>query len=220
MDTVTPLPFSSPYDSGSLPWWRHQMEIFSSLLALCVGNLPVTGEFPSQRPLTRSLMFSLICALNKRLSKQSWSWWFEMPSRSLWHHCNGLNKNLHTNSYEEETWIIFNNYFNANVFIHVEKYVILRNKCIWIWISWCALQLAVCLPHSRLSPTSPAPWPSTSPASVLAREIRKLRPGKLRHVTSVGISKCLSIQLVLVQQQNFQLQITIARQMHNYILLL
>ena len=33
-------------------------------------------------------MFSLICALNKRLSKQSWGWWFESPSCSLWRHCN------------------------------------------------------------------------------------------------------------------------------------
>ena len=36
------------------PWWRHQMETFSALLALCAGNSPVTGEFPSQRPVTRS----------------------------------------------------------------------------------------------------------------------------------------------------------------------
>ena len=28
-------------------WWRHQMETFSSLLALCAGNSPVTGEFPA-----------------------------------------------------------------------------------------------------------------------------------------------------------------------------
>ena len=35
-----------------------------------------------------ALMFSLICALNKRLSKQSWGWWFETPSRSSWRHCN------------------------------------------------------------------------------------------------------------------------------------
>ena len=27
-------------------WWRHQMETFSALLALCAGNSPVTGEFP------------------------------------------------------------------------------------------------------------------------------------------------------------------------------
>ena len=36
-----------------------------------------------------ALMFSLIC-LNKRLSKQSWGWWFETPSCPLWRHCNVL----------------------------------------------------------------------------------------------------------------------------------
>ena len=35
-----------------------------------------------------ALMFSLICVLNKRLSKRSWGWWFETPPRSLWRHCN------------------------------------------------------------------------------------------------------------------------------------
>ena len=34
--------------------------IFSALLALCEGNPPVTGGFPSQRTVTRNLMFSLI----------------------------------------------------------------------------------------------------------------------------------------------------------------
>ena len=35
-------------------WWSHQMEIFSALLALCVGNSLVTEEFPSHRRVTRS----------------------------------------------------------------------------------------------------------------------------------------------------------------------
>ena len=70
-------------------WWRHQMETFSALLALCTGNSPVTGEFPTQRPVTRSFGAFFDLLLNKRLSKQSWGWWFEMPSRSLWRHCNG-----------------------------------------------------------------------------------------------------------------------------------
>ena len=30
------------------------METFSELLAICVGNSPVPGEFPTQRPVTRS----------------------------------------------------------------------------------------------------------------------------------------------------------------------
>ena len=37
----------------------------------------------------RALMFSLICALNEQLSKQSWGWWLEMSLRLLWRHCNG-----------------------------------------------------------------------------------------------------------------------------------
>ena len=42
-------------------WWRHLMETFSALLTLRAGNSPVTGEFPSQRPVTRSfdLFFDL-----------------------------------------------------------------------------------------------------------------------------------------------------------------
>ena len=65
------------------PWWRHQMETFSALLALCAGNSPVTGEFPPQRPVTRSFDVSFDLRLNKRLSKQSWGWRFETPSWSL-----------------------------------------------------------------------------------------------------------------------------------------
>ena len=34
-------------------WWRHQMETFSTLLAFCAGNSPVTGELSAQRPVTR-----------------------------------------------------------------------------------------------------------------------------------------------------------------------
>ena len=72
-----------------MPWWRHQMETFSTLLALCAGNSPVTGKFPSQRPVTRSYDVFFDLHPNKRLSKQSGRWWFETPTGSLWRHCNG-----------------------------------------------------------------------------------------------------------------------------------
>ena len=52
-----------------LQWWRHQMETFSVFLTLCVGN-SVTGEFPSQRPVTRSVDVLFDLRLNERLSKQ------------------------------------------------------------------------------------------------------------------------------------------------------
>ena len=69
-------------------WWRHQIETFSALLALCAGNSPVTGEFPSQRPVTRSFDIFFDLCLNKRLIKQSRRRWFKTPSRLLWCHCN------------------------------------------------------------------------------------------------------------------------------------
>ena len=66
------------------------METFSALLALCAENSPVTGEFPSKRPVTRSFDIFSDMHMNKRLNKQSWCWWFETSSRSLWRHCNAI----------------------------------------------------------------------------------------------------------------------------------
>ena len=45
-------------------------------LALYAVNSSVTGEFPSQRPMTRSFDVFFDLCLNKRLSKHSWGWWF------------------------------------------------------------------------------------------------------------------------------------------------
>ena len=42
--------------------WRHQVEIFFVLLALCEGSPPVNSGFPSQRPVTRSFAVYLIYA--------------------------------------------------------------------------------------------------------------------------------------------------------------
>ena len=70
-------------------WWRHQIETFSALLALCAGKSSVTGEFPSQRPVMQNYVFCDLC-LNKRISKQSIRRWLETPSGSLWRHCNGV----------------------------------------------------------------------------------------------------------------------------------
>ena len=72
-----------------ISWWRHQMETYSASLALCVGNSPVTGEFPTQRPVKQSFDVFFDLRLNERLSKQSWGWWFETP-HSIWRQCNVL----------------------------------------------------------------------------------------------------------------------------------
>ena len=62
-------------------YWPFMQGIHQSPL-----NSPHKGQW------RRALMFSLICTLNKRLSKQSWGWWFQTPSRSLWCHCNVIEK--------------------------------------------------------------------------------------------------------------------------------
>ena len=91
---VIPIPFGSSHpcsekllkDTGS-----HDDVIkcnIAALLALCAGNSPATGEFSSQRPVTRSFDVFFDLRLNKRLSKQSWGWWLETTSRSLWRRCN------------------------------------------------------------------------------------------------------------------------------------
>ena len=69
-------------------WWRHQMETSSALLAICKRNSPAIGEFPTQRPVKQSFGVFFYLRLKKRLSKQSWGWWFETLSHPLWRHCN------------------------------------------------------------------------------------------------------------------------------------
>ena len=73
------------------------METFSAELAICAGNSPVPGEFPAQRPVTRSFDVFFDLRSNKQLSKKSWGWWFEMLSHPLWRHCNAFwcrNQNI------------------------------------------------------------------------------------------------------------------------------
>ena len=71
-----------------LSWWCHQMETVSVLLAISAGNSLVPGEFPTQRPVTWSFDVFFDLRPDKWLSIQSWGWWFETPSHSLWRHCN------------------------------------------------------------------------------------------------------------------------------------
>ena len=86
---VSQLTRKMPYE---YTWWRHQMETFSALLAICAGNSTVPVEFPTQRPVTLSFDVYFDLRPNKRLSKQSWGWWFETLSWSLWRHCNDMKE--------------------------------------------------------------------------------------------------------------------------------
>ena len=69
--------------------WRHnQMETFAALLVLCAGSSPVTGGFPTQRPVTWSFDVFFDLRLNKLLSKQLWGWWFETLLCPWWRRSN------------------------------------------------------------------------------------------------------------------------------------
>ena len=73
---------------------------------LC-GEFTGPGEFPTQRPVTRS--FDVFCdlRLNKLLSKQQWGWWFETPSCSLSRQCNDLMSHV--------LWGVSNHHGNSTV---------------------------------------------------------------------------------------------------------
>ena len=73
-------------DLSSKVSWVHMMTSSNGNIFHVTGHLH--REFPAQRPVTRSFDIFFDLRLNKRLSKQSWGWWFEMPSHPLWGHCN------------------------------------------------------------------------------------------------------------------------------------
>ena len=120
-------------------WWRHQMEIFSALLALCAGNSPMTGELPAQRPVTRSFDVFFDLHLNKRLSKQLWGWWFETPSHSLWRHCNErFPTQFPKNLIRQYTWL--GGYSNKVLWMVLtlvyctDRYFLLISAEAWPWV--------------------------------------------------------------------------------------
>ena len=74
---------------------RAKLSLACHMMTSSIGNIlrvtgPLCGEFPTQKPVTRSSDVFFDLRLNKRLSKQSQSWWFETPSCSLWRPCNDI----------------------------------------------------------------------------------------------------------------------------------
>ena len=96
------------------------METFSALLAICAGNSPVPGEFPTQRPVTRSFDIYFDLRPNKWLSKQSRGWWFETLSCSLWRHSNG---NVHPSVNARVPYLSMHVHVCACMYIFVRVYV-------------------------------------------------------------------------------------------------
>ena len=91
-------------------WWRHQMEIFPCYWPFVQGihQSPVNSLHKGQWHVSFDVFFDL--CLNKRLSKQSWGWWFEMASCLLWRHCNEIQRIMQRSSpwscYWSEQYVI------------------------------------------------------------------------------------------------------------------
>ena len=110
-----------------LSWWRHQTETFSALLAICAGNSPVPGEFPAQRPVTRSFDVFFDLHPNKPLSKQWWGWWFETLLRSLWRHRNGTL----SHQYAAPQTVLLIIYIPGRTFVFAKEVLHHKNCNIW-----------------------------------------------------------------------------------------
>ena len=127
-----------------IPWWRHQVETFSALLALCAGNSPVTREFPTQRPVTRNFNAFFDLCLNRRLSKQWLGWWFETQSRPLWRQCYATQQiGVH------ETLLC---YIHVRTIVSSTKstFVLMLNAWCVFYVFECALSVSFQITHMNI----------------------------------------------------------------------
>ena len=107
------------------------METVSALLAICAGNSLVPGEFPAQRPVARSFDVFFVLRLNKRLSKQSWGWWFRTLSCPLWRHCNGFNFRSSQRFHRMGIFFLKLNYFKVKPILRKPVIRYRQFQCIW-----------------------------------------------------------------------------------------
>ena len=123
--------------------WKH----FPRYWPFVRGNSPVTGEFPSQRPVTRCFDVFFDLRLNKWLNEQSWGWWFEMPSRSLWRHCNGVESrhSINWNDYPLKVCSCLSLCANHSVLGDIKCSILqVNNKLsskikLWVYIPWAII---------------------------------------------------------------------------------
>ena len=143
---------TTAWSMSVVPWWRHQMETFSTSLAICA----VTGEFSAQRPVTLSFDAFFDPRLNKRLSIQSWNWWFDLVIRHIsfvYYSCSLSNWNkLFQNDINTKRWcghagmlddvilLFFPSYVSNVYFNCIVQYSLYHNSDIDTMSRWhCAL---------------------------------------------------------------------------------
>ena len=128
-------------------WWRHQMETFSALQASFAGNPPFTGEFPSQRPVTRIFDVFFDLRLNKRMSKQSKRSWFETQLDSSWRHCNGYGLPSGTNLLYSLSGMT--SYRQISRSLEAARFDVISNVSLWNLTDISAALLPMCQSNLR-----------------------------------------------------------------------
>ena len=102
--------------------------IFRVTGPLC-GEFTGPGEFPTQRPVTRSFDVFFDLRLNKQLSKQPWGWWFETLSRPLW-----LHRNVTYISSYVDWWQVVTSIHADAYFFYDTPTLTYQMRPTWYWI--------------------------------------------------------------------------------------
>ena len=144
------------------------METFSALLDICAEKSPVTGEFPTQRPVTQGFDVFFDLSLNKRLSKQWWGWWFETPPWTLWSHCNGHWPYVSAWVYWYLCMVIVSNSCLCDVFAHLQyiprnMHTVFALLCFVVVIHWLIFPYPSGLLHWHYGNLTIAPVPAKQP---------------------------------------------------------
>ena len=113
---------------SALTWWRHQMETFSALLALGVGNSRSPVNSPHKGQWRGALMFSWIC---------TWiNGWYNREAGDLRHHHAHYDATVMNTLRPHRTnaEVFFVNWTYEN---KPRRYKIFRRKCIWKCRPFC-----------------------------------------------------------------------------------
>ena len=109
------------------PWWRHQMETFFGVTVLLCGEFTSDREIPRTKAGDAELWCFLWFAPEYTVEQQqSWGWWFETLSRSLWSHRDDIYKidGKHTTTIHTKAWtlaIMYAKYCAMEDEVHIKQ---------------------------------------------------------------------------------------------------
>ena len=154
-----------------MSWWRHQMEAFSTLLAICAGNSPATGKFSSQRPVTRSFDVFFICAWTN-------GWANHRDAGDLRRHCAHYGTTVMCPLWSYDKGSVIQT-FNILFCITLQKFLNKQLSCQWCVTLWCSCDFTVMVSGSvtSLDLGVSSPPHSVAPVSLPAALITTLNSG-------------------------------------------